>query len=85
MRIRELGSAFNFFRSGIWLTVGDVLRNRAMKERSFLWYIGDVLAQGNLLHLADVLTINQDFTFTDISETKQELRKCSLAGARHAD
>ena len=70
---------------GAGLAIGDVVFDRVVEQHGVLRDDADGGAQGLLLHVADVLAVDQDAAAGHVVEAEQQARDGGLAGAGRAD
>gem|GEM_PF-4303815 len=78
MRTGLSGGAFDVGLCRIGSAIGDVLGQTAVKQGGLLLHDCDLTAQGRLLHLCDVLPVDQNATARDVIQPLNQLTKVVL-------
>ena len=85
MRLGRACSGFDLRRIGRIVSIGDVVRDRAVGEEGFLRDVADRAAQRGWIDRCDVLPIEFDAARLRVEEAQQQFQQRGLAAAGAAD
>ena len=63
-------SLVHFLNRSLWIAISNVVTNGVVKEHRILGNNANRLSEAGLLHIQDILTVNQDLSRLNIVEAK---------------
>ena len=85
IRMRQASGFLDCTGRHLWTSIGDIFRQRAMKQNRLLRDEADCLAQAHLRDLGDILPVDQNPAAVAVVKPLQQLDEGRLAGAGRPD